>query len=185
MSSGWILTGVFVGGGLGSIGLSDSFFFGSGFFLAASVFFTRGKLLAPVAFGAAIFLTGALGAAGFFGAVFEVGVFLTAAFLEAVLEATALATLFFAGAFLVGSAGFLAFFDVFARGFALVFVEDFVEVFFAEGTVQTPSVRGCWVVVGDSMFTKNEFFQNFPWFLLPFRAKKYVGDPLQRVFGIL
>ncbi len=142
MSSGWILTGDLAGVGLGSIGLSDSIFLGSGFFLAASVFFAEGTLLAPVIFGA-IFLTWALGAASFFGAVFKVGVFLTAAFLEVgleALEATVLATLFFAGTFFVGSAGFLVFFDVFARGLALVFVEDFVEVFFAEGTVQAPSV---------------------------------------------
>jgi hypothetical protein len=87
---------------------------------------------------------GALGATGFFGAALELGVFLTAGFLAAgflaaVLEATAFASPFFAATFLVVSAGFLAFFEVFAGVFPLVFAADFVEVFFAEGTVQTPS----------------------------------------------
>ncbi len=151
MSSGWILIGDLVGVGLGSIGLTEGTllallpasrvvgFLGSGFFFATSDFFAKGGLLAVEAFGT-IFLVGALATAGFFGAAFELGVLLTAAFFEAILVATALATLFFAGIFLAGSVGFLAFFDVFARVFPLGFVEDFVEVFLAEGTVQTPNI---------------------------------------------
>jgi hypothetical protein len=33
------------------------------------------------------------------------------------------------------------------------------------------------------MFTKKEIFQNFLWFLPPFRAKKYLFEPLWRDYG--